>query len=69
MTLRASSDEGKNWSTKSVLHPGPSAYSDLAVAGDRIFCLFERGTNSPYERITLARVEQGELTADTVTDK
>ena len=34
LTLRASSDGGKTWPDALVLHPGPSAYSDLAASGD-----------------------------------
>jgi sialidase-1 len=56
MTVRVSEDEGQTWNAGKVLHPGPSAYSDLAVAHDRsILCLYERGPGVPYETITLAR--------------
>jgi len=37
------------------LHAGPSAYSDLAIGPDMtIYCLYERGENHPYEKLTLA---------------
>lgn len=56
LTIRRSDDSGKTWSVVRVLHEGPSAYSDLAVAGDgSILCLYEGGQKSPYETITLAR--------------
>jgi hypothetical protein len=56
MTVRASFDEGKTWSSERVLHAGPSAYSDLAVLPDNeIACLYEAGMNSPYESIVFAR--------------
>lgn len=56
MTVRGSRDDGKTWPRSRVLHPGPSAYSDLAVLADgRIACLYESGEAGPYERITLAR--------------
>ena len=56
MTVRLSYDEGKTWPIARLLHPGPSAYSCLAVLpeGD-IACIYEAGKNNPYERIVLAR--------------
>jgi len=58
MTVRISYDECKTWSAGKVLHPGPSAYSDLAVAPDmRILCLYERGDQHPYQTLTLARFD------------
>lgn len=56
MTVRASFDEGATWAAKRVLHPGPSAYSDLAVlANGDIACLYEAGGEHPYESIVFAR--------------
>jgi sialidase-1 len=56
LTIRLSEDDCKTWPHARVLHPGPSAYSDLAVPADgTILCLYERGGKSSYERITLAR--------------
>ncbi len=56
LTVRLSYDECKTWSRGRVLHDGPAAYSDLAVLPDlTICCLYERGTEHPYERLTLAR--------------
>ncbi len=56
LTVRLSADEGRTWSAGQVLHTGPSAYSDLAVAADgTILCVYERGRKSPYEQIALAR--------------
>ena len=58
MTLRCSYDEGKTWPVTKTLHPGPSAYSCLAVLpSGEILCLYERGAKSAYETITLARVK------------
>lgn len=55
LTLRLSYDEGKTWPEQNVLHPGPGAYSDLAVtAGGKVVCLYECGEKDPYERIVLA---------------
>jgi sialidase-1 len=57
-TVRLSRDECRTWSAGRLLHPGPAAYSDLAVRGDgAICCLYERGEASPYETLTLARFD------------
>lgn len=56
LTVRQSDDAGRSWSAGRLLHAGPSAYSDLAVAADgAILCVYERGAKSPYEQIALAR--------------
>ena len=56
MTVRLSPDDGKTWPAALVLHPGPAAYSCLAVLPDgTVACLYERGDRRPYETITLAR--------------
>lgn len=64
MTLRLSYDEGLTWPVMRVLHGGPAAYSDLAVAPDMaICCLYENGENtSAYDYITLARLDLEWLT-------
>jgi Tol biopolymer transport system component len=55
MTVRLSLDDGNTWPRSRVLHPGPSAYSCLAVLPDgTIACLYERGNKSAYETITCA---------------
>lgn len=56
LTVRLSPDGGRSWPIARTLHPGPSAYSDLAALpnGD-ICCLYESGDNQPYELLTLAR--------------
>jgi sialidase-1 len=52
MTVRASLDNGKTWPLSKQLHPGPSAYSCLAVLADgNIACLYEAGRKTPYETI------------------
>ena len=62
LTVRASLDDGATWPRQRVLHPGPSAYSDLAVTAEgRIACLYESGARGPYERITLALFEWAAL--------
>lgn len=56
MTVRLSRDEGITWSARQVLHAGPAAYSDLAIAADgTCLCLYEKGLAHPYETLTLAR--------------
>ena len=63
MTVRLSYDEGSSWPVSKLLHAGPSAYSSLAVLPDgSIGCLYERGDESAYETITLARFGLGWLT-------
>ena len=70
LTVRLSEDGCHTWSRGRVLEAGPSAYSDLAVTHTAaegvssdgaasptptIHCLYERGAETPYDRITLAR--------------
>lgn len=57
MTLRSSANRGKQWTTVKVLFAGPSAYSDLTrLPGGNPGCLFEAGTNKPYEGIVFQEV-------------
>jgi sialidase-1 len=62
MTIRLSSNEGKTWKYSKVLHPGPSAYSDMTVMsnGD-VAVLFEAGTAGPYEGIAFRTLNYNEL--------
>ena len=63
MTLRLSKDDGLTWPISKVLHKGPAAYSALAVLPDGdILCLYEKGDQNPYEKISLVRVNIEELT-------
>lgn len=56
MTVRVSYDEGTTWPVSRVIYEGPSAYSCLVVLRDRtIGLLYERGAESPYDRITFTR--------------
>jgi sialidase-1 len=58
MTVRLSLDGGRTWPASKVMHEGPSAYSSLAVLGDKtIGLLYERGEKSSYERITFAHFD------------
>jgi len=56
MTVRVSYDECRTWTVSKVLNPGPSGYSNLAVASDMtICCLYERGESDYRETITFAQ--------------
>jgi sialidase-1 len=62
MTLRLSADEGKSWIKSLVLHPGPSAYSDMTVLPNgNIGCFYEAGYVSPYQGIVYQEVPVAEL--------
>ena len=56
MTVRVSYDECRTWTVSKVLNPGPSGYSDLAIAPDMtICCLYERGESDYRETITFVQ--------------
>ena len=62
MTLRLSSDGGKNWSKKIVVHKGPSAYSDIVMINKkRIGILYEGGKKSPYGGIAFKEFRLSEF--------
>lgn len=62
MTVRISSDGCRSWTGALLVHAGPSAYSDLAVAADgTVACLYERGSRSAYETIALATFQPEEV--------
>ena len=53
MSLKTSFDEGETWADSTLIHAGPSAYSDLCILNDgNLGCLYEAGENSPYEGIS-----------------
>jgi sialidase-1 len=63
MTVRLSYDEGRTWPIARTLHPGPSAYSCLAVLPNgEIACLYEAGEDGPREAIVLAIITLDWLT-------
>ena len=65
MTVRVSNDGGRTWNDGNVLTYGPAAYSDLALTPDgKVLCLYERGTEKPYETITLAAFDLDWLTGE-----
>ncbi len=56
MTISVSSDDGNTWPVSTLIHEGPSAYSDLAVLPDgNILCFYEGGQEWRYETMILAR--------------
>lgn len=59
MTIRFSSDNGRNWSSGFRLYEGSASYSDLVYLGDgMVGCLYERDW---YDRVTFARIPLGLL--------
>jgi len=55
LTLRGSRDDGDTWPLKHVVHPGGSAYSDLAVLPDgRVAVLYEKDGYRSIELVILS---------------
>jgi sialidase-1 len=58
LSVKLSYDEGQTWPVSRVVEPGPSMYSDIAVAkSGAILCFYGRGTQQGFagEFLTLAR--------------
>ena len=58
VTVQLSYDEGQTWSVKKSLTPGPSGYSDIAVAPSGTILAFYGSGDKPgfaFEHLTLAR--------------
>ena len=56
LTIRVSEDDGRTWSAKRTIEPGPSAYADLAMLRDGTFlCFYENGVQTSYDNLTMAR--------------
>lgn len=56
MTVRLSTNGGHTWAQQKVLHAGPSAYSCLtAFSNGEVGCLYEAGTENPYEHLVFER--------------
>ena len=68
LTVRASFDEAVTWPVETVINPGGSAYSDLAVLPDgRIACLYEtwlRGQTICFVRFPLDSLKAPEASAN-----
>jgi len=57
LTIKASADGGRTWTSGRTIHAGPAAYSTVIPLRDgSIGVLYERGERSPYERITFVRL-------------
>jgi sialidase-1 len=57
LALHTSSDNGKSWNRKKLIHPGRSAYSDVAIFSDKsLGVLFEGGRVDGYKNIYFAEV-------------
>ncbi len=55
MSVKLSFDDAKTWPVAKSIYEGPSAYSCLTVLADgQIGCLYEKGEQMPYEKISLA---------------
>lgn len=62
LTLRLSEDDGQTWKYNMVLHPGPSAYSDITVIDKKLIgCFFEAGYAKPYEGIVFKTIKYSDL--------
>ncbi|WP_170164551.1 sialidase family protein [Sinomicrobium pectinilyticum] len=62
MTLKMSEDNGASWPKQKIIHPGPSAYSDLVIISEsEIGILYEGGEGRPYESIVFETVPLTEL--------
>jgi sialidase-1 len=62
MTLRISYNNGKSWAKSKILYPGPAAYADMTqLPNGNIGCLYEAGSNSPYQEIIYQTVSLRDL--------
>ena len=65
LTAKISYDEGRTWTVQRVLHKDGAGYSDLAVKGDMVYCLYEirNGGNNDWKyRIIMERCNMEWLT-------
>nr|WP_246458304.1 sialidase family protein [Saccharopolyspora gloriosae] len=61
LTVRISCDDGENWSDGTRLHPGPAAYSAMAMLPDgRVGVLAENGAAGAYEKLTFTALPLAE---------
>lgn len=62
MTIKLSIDGGVSWASQKLIHPGPSAYSDLVmISENEIGILYEGGEGRPYENIVFENVAVTDL--------
>lgn len=58
MAVRISYDEARTWGPPRTIHPGPAAYSDMAVLSDTtVGALYENGRIWPYSKITFINMD------------
>ena len=62
LTVRMSYDEGNTWPVSRLIHSGPSGYSDMAYEEDSIYLIFENGTESYRDKLSLLRFNLSWLT-------
>ena len=55
LTVRMSYDEGKTWKVSRLIHAGPSGYADMAYDEDSIYLIYENGTESYRDKLSLLR--------------
>jgi sialidase-1 len=61
LTILLSTDEGRSWQDRTLIHPGPAAYSDLVkLDSDRVGVLFEAGAKL-YDQIIFASLTLDDL--------
>ena len=66
LAIRLSYDECQTWTAGKVLCEGPAAYSDLCTTPDMtICCLYERGEEHSYGKVTFAQFTLAWLTDGT----
>ena len=59
MTVKKSSDNGKNWDTGILIYDGPSAYSDIVELNEHeIAILYENGVQNPYQKISFKIIKK-----------
>jgi sialidase-1 len=62
MTVRASQDGGRTWTTVRTMSALPAGYSDLVlISPGEVGLLYETGTATSYDRIAFARIPLREL--------
>ncbi len=59
MTVKKSSDNGKNWDSGILIYDGPSAYSDIVELNEHeIAILYENGVQNPYQKISFKIIKK-----------
>jgi sialidase-1 len=62
LVMRASADGGQRWRTLGAIDPGTVGYSHLAIARDRLWCLYERADGKTWaDHVGIVSVPLDEL--------